>query len=300
MYKTQIDQTQVKAFVDAYFKNPVANLEVVNSGAFSQAYAFENSGDQFIVRFNSHTSEGFRKEAIIYTEYADIPTPRIIDIGEYEGLHYCLTEAYSGLQLHKLDRESMQAVLPSLFETMNTIHTQKVKSGGFGLWGLDQKAKLSSFEDQLRRFINEAKWEMWAKQHLFFDIRFAQKLKAEFENLLKYIPSERYFLHGDFGRTNIFTLESRIEGIIDWSEAMYGDFLLDLSWCAFWENKVDMIAAYYNFNKGNSRLNMHDFEARVRLYLAFSSLNNMVFEVGRGREDLYQDAVLAARRNLGL
>jgi hygromycin-B 4-O-kinase len=300
VYKTQIDQTQVKAFVDAYFKNPVSNLAVVNSGAFSQAYAFENSGDPFIVRFNSHTGEGFRKEAIIYAEYADIPTPRIIDIGVYQGLHYSLTVAYGGLQLHKLDRESMEAVLPSLFETMNTIHGQKVKSGGFGLWGLDQKATLSSFEDQLRRFIHEAKWEAWAKQYPFFDIRFAQKLKAEFENLVKYIPSERYFLHGDFGRTNIFALDNRIEGVIDWSEAMYGDFLLDLSWCAFWENKVDMIAAYYHFNRGNSRLNLRDFEARVRLYLIFSALNNMVFEVARGSEDLYQDAVLATRRNLGL
>jgi hygromycin-B 4-O-kinase len=300
MYKTQIGQTQVKVFVDGYFKNTVDNLAVVNSGAFSQAYSFENSGDKFIVRFNSHTSEGFRKEAVVHAEYSDIPTPRIIDIGEYEGLHYSLSEAYSGLQLHKLDRESMQPVLPNLFATMNTIHTQKVKSDGFGLWGLDQKGKLSSFEDQLRHFINEPKWEAWAKQHLFFDISFAQKLKAEFENLVKYIPAERYFLHGDFGRTNIFALDNRIEGVIDWSEAMYGDFLLDLAWCAFWESKVDMIAAYYNFNKENSRLNMQDFEARVRLYLTFSALNNMVFEVGRGRDDLYHDTILAIRRNLNI
>lgn len=286
--------------MDAYFNNAVSHLEVVNSGAFSQAYVFENSGDQFVVRFNSRTSEGFRKEAIIYAEYADIPTPRVIDIGEYEGLHYSLTEAYRGLQLHKLDEKSMQAVLPSLFETMNIIHTQKVKSSGFGLWGLDQKATLSSFEDQLRRFIHEPKWEAWAKQHSFFDMNFAQKLKAEFETLVTYIPTERYFLHGDFGRTNIFALDNRIEGVIDWSEAMYGDFLLDLVWCAFWENKVDMIAAYYSFNKGNSRLNMRDFEARVRLYLIFSSLNNLVFEVGRGREDLYHDTMLAVRRNLGV
>ncbi len=300
MYKTQIDQTQVKVFVDAYFKSSVDNLEIINSGAFSQAYTFENSRGKFIVRFNSHTSEGFRKEAVIYEEYSDIPTPRIINIGEYEGLHYSLSEAYSGQQLHKLNRESMQAVLPSLFATMNTIHTQTVKSGGFGLWGLDQKGKLRSFEEQLRRFIHEPEWEAWAKQHLFFDINFAQKLMVEFENLVKYIPAERYFLHGDFGRTNIFALDNRIEGVIDWSEAMYGDFLLDLAWCAFWESKVDMIAAYDSFNKGNSRLNMHDFEARVRLYLIFSSLNNMVFEVGRGREDLYHDTILAIRRNLNI
>ena len=66
--------------------------------------------------------------------------------------------------------EAMQTVLPSLFETMNIIHKQPVKSGGFGLWGLDQKGTFSSFEDQMCLFISEAKWEAWAKQHPFFEL----------------------------------------------------------------------------------------------------------------------------------
>lgn len=298
MSKTQVDPTQVKTFLAAYFKNLVENIETVNSGEFSQAYAFENAGARFIIRFNSYTDVGFKKEAVVYAEYIAVPTPKVIDIGKYEGFHYSLTEAYQGVQLHKLDADTMQAVLPSLFETMNTIHTQPVKGSGFGVWGIDQNGMFDSFEAQLRRFIHADKWEMWAVQHPFFDLSFANRLMGEFDSLVPYIPAERSFLHGDFGRTNIFAHGGQIEGVIDWSEAMYGDFLLDLAWCAFWESRVDMVAAYLAFNKANSRLDLSHFEQRVRLYLLFSALNNIVFEVVRGREDAYHDTILAAKRVL--
>ncbi len=300
MSKTQIHKHQVQRFLDTHFKQPIDKLEVINSGEFSQAYTFENVGKKFVIRFNSFTDEGFKKEAIVHAEYAAVPTPKIIDTGIYDSFHYSITESYNGLQLHKLDGEQIEAVLPNLFATMNTMHTQPVKGKGFGVWGLDQNGAFESFEAQLRRFIHVDKWEKWAAQHPFFDIGFAKTLKVEFDALVQYIPADRYFLHGDFGRTNIFALDNRIEGVIDWSEAMYGDFLLDLAWCAFWESRVDMVAAYYDFNKEHPTLDMTNFEARVRLYLLFSSLNNIVFEVAKGRETSYHDAVLAAKRNLNL
>ncbi|MEO6729098.1 MAG: aminoglycoside phosphotransferase family protein [Candidatus Dojkabacteria bacterium] len=298
MYKTQIYKNQVNKFVDEYFKNFVDNLDEIATGEFSQAYSFENSGSKFIIRFNSNSDEGFKKEDIIYSEHSEIPTARIIDLGKYKEFNWSLTKAYNGLQLHKLDKDSLIKVLPSLFETMNIIHSTKVEFEGFGLWGLDKKGKFNSFEEQLRNFIKFDKWESFANEHKFFNLEFVNKLKDEFEQLLKFISKEKYFLHGDFGRTNIFAIDNKIEGIIDWSEAMYGDFLLDLSWMAFWESKVDIIEEYYKFNKDNKDLDMTNFKERTRLYMLFSSLNNLIFEVERGREHFYNDAVLAVKRNL--
>lgn len=299
MYKTKIYKNQANKFLDEYFRNFVNNLEEIASGEFSQAFSFENNGNKFVVRFNSNTDEGFKKEDIISNEYSQIPTPRIVDIGKYKEFYYSLTKSYEGSQLHKLDKELFRKVLPSLFETMNIIHRSKVEEG-FGLWDLNKKGKFDSFEDQLSSFIKEDRWEEFSKEHKFFDIEFAKNLKDEFESLLRFIPKEKYFLHGDFGRTNIFANEDKIEGIIDWSEAMYGDFLLDLAWLAFWEEKVDIIDEYYKFNKNNNSLNMDNFDERIRLYLLFSSLNNIIFEVERGRALSYGDAVAAAKRNLKL
>ncbi|MFS8131308.1 MAG: aminoglycoside phosphotransferase family protein [Candidatus Dojkabacteria bacterium] len=298
MHKTQIYKNQVNKFVDEYFKNLVDNLEEISTGEFSQAYSFENSGSKFVIRFNSHSDEGFKKEEIIYSEYSSIPTPRIIDMGRHKEFNWSLTKAYNGLQLHKLDKDSLIKVLPSLFDTMNIIHSQKVNYSGYGMWGLDKKGKFNSFEDQLKNFLKEDKWEDFAKEHKFFNIEFVRKLKAEYEKLLHFVPKERYFLHGDFGRTNIFSMDNKIEGVIDWSEAMYGDFLLDLTWIAFWEDKVDIIEEYYKFNKDNKNLNMENFRERIRLYLIFTSLNNLIFDVERGREHFYNDVVLSIKRNL--
>ena len=195
-FKTQIYKNQVNKFVDEYFKNFVDNLDEISSGEFSQAYSFENSGSKFIIRFNSNSDEGFKKEEIVYSEHPDIPTPRIIDMGRHKEFNWSLTKAYNGLQLHKLNKDSLQKVLPSLFETMNIIHSQKVGEG-FGLWGLDKKGKFKSFEEQLRNFIKEDKWEDFAKEHKFFNIEFIKNLKSDFEKLLTFIPNEKYFLHGD-------------------------------------------------------------------------------------------------------
>jgi hygromycin-B 4-O-kinase len=298
MYKTQIYKNQVNRFLDEYFRSFVDNIIEIASGEFSQAYSFEHRNNKFIVRFNSYTDLGFKKEEIIYSDYTSISTPRIIEIGKYKDFYFSITKAYEGIQLNKLHKDSFLELLPDLFSTMNTLHTIKIEQEGYGLWDLDKKGKFESFEDQLRSFIKEDKWEDFAKQNKFFNIEFVRNLMKEFESLIKYIPSERYFLHGDFGRTNIFALDNKIEGIIDWSEAMYGDFLMDVAWLAFWESKVNIIDEYYKFNKDNKDLDMSNFQERIKLYLIFSSLNNIIFEVERGRELSYGNAVESAKRNL--
>lgn len=300
MYKTQIYKNQVNKFVDEYFKNFVDNLQEISSGEFSQAYSFENRGSKFVIRFNSNTDEGFKKEEIIYDDYSDIPTPRIIDIGKHKEFFVCITKSYDGSQLHKLDKGDFVKTLPSLFETMNLIHLTKVDNEGYGVWDLSKKGRYNSFEEQLRAFIKEDKWDKFASEHKFFRIDFVKRLLDEFNSLVKYIPKEKYFMHGDFGRTNIFALDNKIEGVIDWSEAMYGDFLLDLSCIAFWEEKLDLIEEYYKFNKDNRNLNLENFKERANLYTISCSLNNLIFEVERGREHFYNDAVLAVERNLNI
>ena len=300
MYKTKIYTNQVNRFLDEYFKNFVDNIQEIQGGEFSQAFSFEKAGNKFVVRFNSFTDLGFKKEEIINSEFALIPTPRIIDIGKYKDFHFSITKSCEGVQLNKLDKTALESTLPSLFTTMNIIHTTKVDFDGFGLWDITRVGKFNSFEEQLRYFIKEDQWEGYAKQLKFFHIDFVKQLKDEFEGLLMFVPKKRYFLHGDFGRTNIFGLDNKIESIIDWAEAMYGDFLLDLTWLAFWEDKVDVINEYYEFNKDSKDLDMTNFKERVRLYLLFTSLNNLVFELGRGREYAYNDALNAAKRNLGI
>ena len=52
--------------------------------------------------------------------------------------------------------------------------------------------------------------------------------------LLDHCPEERHLIHGDLLNYNVLVADGRISAVIDWGCAMYGDFLYDPAWFAFW------------------------------------------------------------------
>ncbi|WP_439897592.1 phosphotransferase, partial [Escherichia coli] len=57
--------------------------------------------------------------------------------------------------------------------------------------------------------------------------------------LARHCPNVRALVHADFGSNNVLTDGHRITGVIDWSEAMYGDPLYDIANILFWRPWLD-------------------------------------------------------------
>jgi len=48
------------------------------------------------------------------------------------------------------------------------------------------------------------------------------------------LPDVRHVIHGDLVNHNVLVQGSRITAVIDWGNALYGDWLYDAAWLMFW------------------------------------------------------------------
>src|SRR5207244_3903613 len=55
------------------------------------------------------------------------------------------------------------------------------------------------------------------------------------EETIDACPDARHLVHSDLLNFNLLVADDRITGVIDWGSAMYGDFLWDVAWFAFWQ-----------------------------------------------------------------
>jgi aminoglycoside phosphotransferase (APT) family kinase protein len=47
-------------------------------------------------------------------------------------------------------------------------------------------------------------------------------------------PDERHVIHGDLVNRNVLGLNSKVTAVIDWGNALYGDWLYDAAWLICW------------------------------------------------------------------
>jgi|GEM_PF-7050403 len=188
--KPQLTVDYVAEFVKEHnsILTDTSEIVLISSGETSQAFEVGN----FILRFNTGTDEGFKKEQYIHENYLEFPTPEILDVGKYKEYFYAISRKIEGTQLHKIDAEQMESILPDLFAVMNRMHASPVNSA----WG----------ELSIEKLLMRERWQEFARDHDYFKIDYLNKLWAEAQTLLEYIPQEKYFLHGDFGSTNVIAV----------------------------------------------------------------------------------------------
>ena len=57
---------------------------------------------------------------------------------------------------------------------------------------------------------------------------------ARLRELAEGLPDERHVIHGDLVNHNVLVQGSRITAVIDWGNALYGDWLYDAAWLIYW------------------------------------------------------------------
>lgn len=263
------------------------------SGEFSQAFFLDVNDLNLILRLNSHTNLGFQKEQIVNLEDQNIPTPKIHEIGNFdEKTYYCMSEMIEGKALRDVSDQENIATFPDLFLHMNKIHLSTIDGQGYGKWDANKLGKYSSWEEQMIEYMELDSWVTLSEKCKFLQIDVLESLKNEFYTLNKFLKNYSYFLHGDFGRSNILVKNRKITGIIDWSEAMFGDFLWDLAWLSFWPRKIGLMDEYYEFNKNNKDLNFTYFSERMKIYKIIIVIHTLLFAAKKNDLETYEAAIL--------
>ncbi len=123
---------------------------------------------------------------------------------------------------------------------------------------------------------------------------------SRLHELIDACPEERHLVHSDLLNYNVLVSHDRLSGVIDWGCAMYGDFLYDVAWLAFWSSwypawqGVDFAseAARHYASIG---LDVPDLHARLRSYQVHIGLGGQAYNAFKGR---WPELEATARRTL--
>ena len=280
------------------FDQPVRELVPVQGGLIAQAFSFRAGEKEYILRFTKNMMEAtYRKEAFMYQHFASpaIPIPPVLKVGLLGDVFYAITEKMPGKGLTFLSLQEYKKTIPSLMQTLYAIHQTDVRSGhGFGGLDDDGRGTFPSWKEFIASIIEEERPEgFYGKWHrlfqtTFLDRAFFEKVYEQMLRLLEWCPEERSLVHGGYGYNNVLAQEGKVTAVLDWLEAMYGDFVYDFAWLDQWPpagiDYPELLYQYYT-SRGVS---LPNYRERLVCYRLRMGLDGMRFFAKTNHEKAYQ------------
>ena len=110
---------------------------------------------------------------------------------------------------------------------------------------------------------------------------------ARLRALAQGLPGGRHIIHGDLLNRNVLVADSKITAVIDWGNALYGDWLYDAAWLIFWWpwfprwRGIDITAELKRHWEHNGGL-PPDLRRRLHACLLHIGLDAMAYNAYRG------------------
>ena len=272
--KIQIEQAI--EFLTAHFGKDVVDVEIVGKGLWSQSFFFRRANADYVLRFGNE-GESYEKDRIA-SKYSsnNLPIPTITETGTALGLYFAISERASGTMIDELEQNEMDKMISTILEMLNAIREANISATtGYGHWDKNEAGQYSSWQkfllavgtDDPKSKIHgwRASLESSPQGNKLFD-QITHKLKI----LAEKCYAGRHLIHTDLLHFNVLAENNKISAVIDWGNAMYGDFLYDLANFTFWAplhpaiQKIDWKAKAreYFIEKG---IEIQDFEKRLHL-----------------------------------
>jgi hygromycin-B 4-O-kinase len=304
-----VTHAQAEAFLVEQFGAGVRAVCSVGHGEWSQAFTYARGGEaggQYVVRFSA-LEEDFLKDRMAagYGSSA-LPIPPIVELGRAFGGFYAISPRALGSYLDVLDGAQVRALLPALFSALDAARRADVShSVGYGSWGADGTAPFPTWRATLLDVANDPvahRAHGWRDRLMVSPTGFGpfEQALSRLHELVDACPEERHLVHSDLLNYNVLVSHDRLSGVIDWGCAMYGDFLYDVAWLAFWSpwypawQGVDFAseAARHYASIG---LDVPDLHARLRCYQVHIGLGGQAYNAFKGR---WPELEATARRTL--
>ena len=236
-----VDRVRVEAFLASRFGRDCDDVAPLAAGVWSKAFAFRRLGRDYVIRFGLH-QEDFAKDRLA-ARYAcpALPIPRVVELGEAFDGYYAISERVFGTYIDDVDETQMRALLPSLFAALDAARLADLSgTTGYGAWGADGTAPYPSWRAALLDVANDRPADRihgWRERLAASPVGIGPFDEA-YRHLLAladHVPEGRHLIHSDLLHYNVLVQVGRINGLLDWGCAMYGDFLYDLAWLCFWQ-----------------------------------------------------------------
>lgn len=237
---------QIGAFLVERF-GLVADVSVLQGGAWSSAYSFLSGERELILRLGRHR-EDFDKELTAATWHLhDLPVPDILEVGEAFDRHYIVSQLHHGTKLADLHASRVPAVIESLFGVLAAMRRVVLCGAGFGIWHApDGNAPAATWSDYICGLADrdESRLVDW-RHKLSVQPRASNAFRLGCSTLHANgarLPTRRELVHADLLLNHLVGPDNQITAVFDWGNALAGDPLYDVAWityCIPWFPAID-------------------------------------------------------------
>jgi hygromycin-B 4-O-kinase len=286
-----------------------SSIAPIAHGEWSRAFHFTlESGAEYVVRFGALND--FRKDEIA-ARYAtpDLPIPRIVEIGEAFDSFYAISERAHGAFLDALDANQLRSALLSLWAAIDSMRLSALSGAGFGVWDGSGQAAHATWRDALLAVGTDApdlRIAGW-RRRLEQSPTGAEPFNTAFRRLAELaleVPDARHLIHADLLNYNVLVDRQRVSAVLDWGAAMYGDWVFDVAWFAFWQpwypawSGIDFAAEAVRYFTSVGA-DLAEFKARLRCCEVFIGLDNQAYCAFKG-ESRWPQLERVAQRTIEL
>jgi hygromycin-B 4-O-kinase len=282
-------------FVAGYYGRRAAEVRALGAGEWSRAYALVLDGREVVIRFGLYADD-FRKDQVMAAHSsAALPVPSVLEIGAAGDGYFAVSERAHGGLLDGLDGPGMRAVLPGLLGVLDALRAIDVPAArGYGIWAPKGTGPAPSWAQALLAISDETpRVPGWRAALAASPVGMApfDRGYARLRELAQGLPDERHIIHGDLLNRNVLVQDSKITAVIDWGNALYGDWLYDAAWLIYWWpwfplwRDIDITAELERHWEDNGGLppGLHQ---RLRACLLHIGLDAMAYNAYRGPERL--------------
>lgn len=273
------------------------DLQFISGGKHSQAFSYKTDGKDFIIRFNEN-SKVFYKDLNAYKDFSSpqIPIPKIYEIGNYnEELFFCISEKVFGqtpkIQYSQNDFSSIALQL-EMIEKIAKIQPNFSNSDSWFEYNINSTKTFNTFKDYFQDLVEEIyKKEIFQKLD-YFDENFMNYLIDKTNYYSYFLPPKSEFTHADFGNDNLFILDNKIAGIIDWEKfGMLTKFIDVGRVVLFCPNRKETTSEAIKFY---SNLEEQDYKEKIRFGVYYAMFKNYISALMDNKKDsciVYPDRI---------
>lgn len=264
----------LKKRIEKILKMKIIQVLPTRQGMDSNVFMIRTDiGKEMIIKISTSVKNDFIAINLIKNNRIDIKVPEIFCYLENSGEELLVMEKINSIMFEDMPDKENPLYLISMIDTLKKIHT--IKSHNISLEGNNKLTWKDYLLGKLEYESSEFNWSTIMKRDGVDNELIGRSIESIRKKIVKenLVENNYSLIHTDFNQRNLFVDANshKINYVIDWSEAMFGDPLYDFA-------RIRMLIWHFNLGEKTEKayfdyLNLNDQEKYIEeLYLYFQIL----------------------------